>query len=184
MARDYAPRSAPRRPPVRKKSGGGVPGWIWGLLGLSVGLAVAAMVYIKRPPEPMPNRRETPAPSATVKPSAAPDKPAPRAFTFYELLPNQEVVVPDGAVPESQTPAAPAQYLIQVASYRNPQDADRQKASLALLGLEARVETVTIDGRETYYRVRLGPVTGLDAAQQMVSQLDQNGIESLVVKVR
>jgi cell division protein FtsN len=71
-----------------------------------------------------------------------------------------------------------------VASYRNPQDAERQKAALALLGMEARVETVTIDGRETFYRVRLGPVKGLAAAEKMVAELNNNGIEALLVKVR
>ncbi len=166
-----------------------MPGWIWGLVGLSIGLGVAAMVYIKRPAEPMPGQRAVTTPRDSAPRAAAPTpSPAPRAFTFYELLPNQEVVVPDAASREraAEAPAAPdrAQYLIQVASYRNPDDADRQKASLALLGLEARVETVTIDGRETYYRVRLGPVTGLAAAQQMVAQLDENGIDALLVKVR
>lgn len=173
-----AARSAPRR-----KSASPVPGWIWGLIGLSLGLTVAAIVYVGRPAEPMPGSRPTEA--ARPAPAARPTPTPPRAFTFYELLPNQEVVVPprEGGAPPPAS-AAEAEYLIQVASYRNPQDADRQKAALALLGLEARVETVTIDGRESFYRVRLGPVQGLAAAEAMMAELTGNGIESLLVKVR
>lgn len=182
--RDYGQRAGQRRPPPRR-GGGGMPGWIWGVVGLSVGLGVAALVYINRPAGPMPGQRGAPVAREGQRPAPT-ASPAPRAFTFYELLPNQEVVVPDAAGdrPATAKPATPEQYLIQVASYRNPDDADRQKASLALLGLEARVETVTIDGRETYYRVRLGPLTGLEAAQKMVAQLDENGIDALLVKVR
>jgi cell division protein FtsN len=171
------------RPAARRPASSPMPGWIWGLIGLSLGLAVAALVYIGRPAQPMPGSRPD-----TATRSSQPTRPTPtppRAFTFYELLPNQEVVVPPR---ESSAPppasAADAEYLIQVASYRNPQDAERQKAALALLGMEARVETVTIDGRETFYRVRLGPVKGLAAAEKMVAELNNNGIEALLVKVR
>lgn len=174
------PARSGARPGARRASASPMPGWVWGLIGLSIGLAVAAIVYIGRPVQPMPGSRPQ-ASAALAQPTPTP----PRAFTFYELLPNQEVVVPprEGSAPPPAN-AAEAEYLIQVASYRNPQDAERQKAALALLGLEARVETVTIDGRETFYRVRLGPVKGLSAAEAMMAELDRNGIESLMVKVR
>lgn len=187
MSRDYAPRPPNRRPPPRRPANPPMPGWVWGVIGLSIGLAVAAFVYIGRPAVPMPVTSARPATAITATPPAGAVRPTPRPFTFYELLPNQEMVVTPRTEKGSPAPVAAqadADYLIQVASYRQPQDAERQKATLALIGLEARVETVTIDGRETFYRVRLGPVKGLAAAQAMVARLDENGIESLLVKVR
>ena len=74
--------------------------------------------------------------------------------------------------------------VTKVAAYRSADDAERQKAALALLGEEAVIEKVTIDGRETFYRVRLGPVKGLNAAQALSQSVNRNGFDSMVVKVQ
>ncbi|MGV2482291.1 UNVERIFIED_CONTAM: SPOR domain-containing protein, partial [Salmonella enterica subsp. enterica serovar Weltevreden] len=50
MARDYAQRGGGRRQ-ARGRSGG-TPGWSWLAVGLAIGLAFAAVVYIKRPTSP------------------------------------------------------------------------------------------------------------------------------------
>lgn len=222
MPRDYAARN--RRPPAKKKAGS-TPGWVWMLAGLSLGLAVAAFIYISRPAQPLrgtvsagaenpveaqagasAKRRGKPAREAVE----IPPKEKPR-FTFYELLPSQEVLVPSqeppkpGARPATQ-PAAPAPlpqaavtpaeaapgkpavagelYIIQVASYRSQADAEQQKAGLALLGVESRVEKVTIDNRDTYYRVRVGPERDAGKARAVLAQLEANGISGMLVKVR
>ena len=55
------------------------------------------------------------------------------------------------------------------------------KARLALLGTVADIQTVTVND-QTWHRVRLGPVDGARAADQLRRQLQDNGIEVLVLK--
>ncbi|MDR3419549.1 MAG: SPOR domain-containing protein [Nevskia sp.] len=207
MARDYAKNRNPGRGNASRgaasrrggsNSGGGVPGWVWLLVGLSLGLAAAAVVWIDRPAKPSPLIASTPAAAA-----AATGKPAPQAqialppkqpskYAFYEMLPSYEVVIPreDAAAsarsgkPTTPEIAAPGQYLIQVGAYKTREEADRSRASLALLGVESKIEQVTIDQTETWFRVRIGPQANLAKAQEILQRLDENGIKGMLVKVK
>ncbi|MEQ1440667.1 SPOR domain-containing protein [Fontimonas sp. SYSU GA230001] len=201
MARDYAQRGGNRRQQARGRggggSGGGMPGWIWLAAGLSMGLAVAAFVYVSRPPaqslmptEPVAQARPEATPGKSK--SAAiplPPKEKPR-FTFYEILRDQEVVVPKEQVQSPAPPGAPkaaageGSFVIQVASYRSQAEAERRKASLALIGIESRIESITIDGKDTYYRVRIGPESNWSRVQGTMARLDENGIDALLIKLK
>ena len=75
-------------------------------------------------------------------------------------------------------------YLIQVAAYRSRGDADQQRAALALLGLSAKVEQVTIDQRDTWYRVRVGPYANAAAAESAQRTLQAQGLKGVVMKVK
>ena len=199
MAKDYGQRgSGSRQASPNKKSGssggGRVPGWIWMVAGLSMGLAVAVFVYIGRPLKQGPDADSTTAmmPDKSGKaadkkgPIKIPPKEKPR-FTFYELLPNQEVVVPrDVQAPAGKTTGGQDDglYIIQVASYRKQSDADAQRAKLALLGVESRVEKVTIDNKDTFYRVRIGPEKSIARVHTTMTQLEENGIQGMLVKVK
>ena len=55
------------------------------------------------------------------------------------------------------------------------------KARLALLGVIARVQTVTVNGA-TWHRVRAGPVGSAREADDMRTRLAENDIDSLVLK--
>ncbi len=197
MARDYAhsPKRGGRQAKGRGGGGGGMPGWVWLVFGLAIGLVVAAFVYIKRPTGGLPSAQtvEEPAAEPAAKPKKEPKEavklpPKEKArFTFYELLPSEEVVVPRGDKEAAKAPAASGDgstYVIQVASYRDREEADKQKASLALLGIESRIETVTIDGSETFYRVRVGPLKDFGKVQIISNRLEDNGIQAMVVKVK
>ncbi|NGY06457.1 SPOR domain-containing protein [Solimonas terrae] len=218
MSRDYAPRGGGNRRQTRKSKSknSGVPGWIWLIAGLSFGLAVAAFVYIRQPASaPMLTQADNDAPAASEaakgghekggKSQALPLPPKEKErFTFYEILKNQEVVLPNDAVKSSKPPdvAAPSNpatpapasaangndgntgsYIIQVASYRSQNEAEKQKASLALLGVESRIESVTIDGKDTFYRVRIGPDSNWSHVQTTMSRLEASGIQALLVKI-
>ena len=201
MPRDYAHTAGntrQTRPPRKNQGkGAGLPSWVWMFAGLSVGLSVAAFVYLSRPVAPLPAVATE---AATEAPAAKPGKPVKQPplalppkeksrFTFYELLPSQEVVVPREDLPAKGSKAVSAAtpgeiYYIQVASYRGVDDAEKQKAALALLGAEARIEKVTIDNKDTYYRVRVGPEKDLAKAQNLMARLEDNGIQAMLVKVR
>ena len=197
MARDYASRG-PRRSQVQQR--GQLPGWAWLVFGLSMGLAVAAFVYISRPAGAM---RED-AVVLTGKPAdavpaktrngrlALPPEEKER-FTFYKNLKEQKVYIPRDERPPpprpatpaaaATAPAAPAQelFLIQVASFRASAEAEKEKARLALVGVESRIEKVTVDDRETYFRVRVGPMS-VERAQAALARLQENGFNGIVVK--
>ena len=249
-SRDYAARN--RKSSRGKPSGGGLPGWVWAFVGLSVGLVIAVFVYISRPTEtPLrgtsasldvgdpetaselvngkrfkPNEIEDiadrKAAAAKARAKSQAEKPADKddkiavppkeksRFTFYELLPSQEVLVPSqadgktrpGAAPPPANAAAPGSstaanapgavkaqpgsdtFIIQVASYKAEAEAERQKAALALIGVESRIEKVTIDNRDTYYRVRVGPVKDEAKARDTLAQLESNGINGMLVRVK
>jgi cell division protein FtsN len=74
-------------------------------------------------------------------------------------------------------------YLVQVGSFRQPADAERLKAKLALLGIQARIQRVTVNGK-TYHRVRAGPFMGKQEVNKTRSLLSGKGLESITVKLK
>jgi cell division protein FtsN len=113
--------------------------------------------------------------------------PAPRRYDFYEMLPKFEVVVPekDHEV-KRDLPAAkierPGVYVLQAGSYRNFPDADRIRAQLARLGLDAKVQRVAVDA-DVWHRVRIGPVSDLAELNRLRAQLRAADVDALVIRV-
>ena len=75
-------------------------------------------------------------------------------------------------------------FVIQVAAFRTKPDADQRVAALTLAGLSARVEQVTIDNKDTWYRVRLGPYNSANAASAAQQSLKAQGFSGVVMKVK
>ena len=136
-ARDYAnssrKKAVPRRQ-TRRKQDKALPGWVWLLAGLSIGLAIAAGFYITRPTG-LPAAEPAAAPGSQAELKAQPKIELPpkeeARFSFYEILPNYEVVVPrsEPNQPAQRAPKTvpePGNYLVQVGSFQSRQDADRQ----------------------------------------------------------
>ena len=99
-----------------------------------------------------------------------------------------EVVIPDSvieqanrALPQHETNLA---YVLQTGSFRNASDAETMKAELALIGIEADVETVVINDKDTWHRVRLGPFPSMKAMRPVRRQLKQNNINFLLLKIK
>ncbi len=202
MPRDYknTPRPRPRRP---------APGWVWMLAGLAVGLFVALLVFLRgRYPTPEgrtpPARVEAPVHSrpapvaratagkrtaaATKAKAEAKAAPQPK-FDFYTILPEMEVMVPDqdiGGPVEHGLPQVdtPGTYVLQAGSFRSYAQADRLKAKLALLGLEANIQSVTVNGDETWHRVRLGPFHSLQRLNRTRAALKRHHVEALLLKLK
>ena len=165
-------------------------GWFIG--GLAIGLGGAAFLffrgYMPSLPEPSPEEsRPDPRQERPLVDSREEEKPR---YDFFTVLPEMEVVVPDReledqAQPDSATPPASAddaeQFILQAGSFRSASDAEQMKARLALLGSVANIQTVKVND-QTWHRVRLGPVNGARAADDLRRQLQNNGIEVLVLK--
>jgi cell division protein FtsN len=76
----------------------------------------------------------------------------------------------------------PGAYILQAGSFRNFKDADRVRAQIALQGVESKVQKVTID-KDTWHRVRVGPITNLQKLEDTRSKLRQAQIDALVIRV-
>ncbi len=118
-------------------------------------------------------------------------------FDFYTLLPEMEVLInkpknnnkPIVTSPPKQqvTPIKEADkisYILQVGSFKKLSDADGFKAKLAFLGVESKVQTVTIDNKDTWHRVHVGPIIGRDKADAVQKQLKNNNIDSLLMRAK
>ena len=74
-------------------------------------------------------------------------------------------------------------YFLQVGSFQAATEADNMKARLALLGLEAIIQTANIPDKGVWHRVRIGPFTNIDDMNRARSLLAQNNLSSSLVKV-
>lgn len=214
-------RSSRSKTGAQRRSAPQTPGWVWLVVGLVAGLAVAVAVWINsnvRPAAEQPTPvQQTIAPVAApapvvTKPKAAPaskatkktepKKPEEQNLDFYNMLPQQTVDVPTdnyssgtnkkGPGPVLQTntqrPTAtdsdrPRKVFLQAGSFRKARDADRRRAELALIGVESRIEKVRVnDGY--WHRVRLGPFSSLDTANQIRARLHSENIQTLMVNAK
>lgn len=166
----------------------------WGpmLLSFVVGGFVMFLVHLNNNVEP--DLKSTKAEKAEVEKKSNAVEPT---FEFYSLLPEMEVIVDKPKSPKRVIVTSPAQkattpsssaektrYMLQVGSFKNASDADTHRAKLAFLGIESKVQTVTIDNKDTWHRVQVGPIIGRVKADKLKKQLEKNDIDSLLVRTK
>jgi cell division protein FtsN len=91
-----------------------------------------------------------------------------------------------GGAGESAPAAAgadPFTYFVQAGAFKSPEEAQAQKARLAMLGMDASVTEREQAGR-VVYRVRMGPFSQKAVADATREQLDVNGVEAALVRVQ
>ena len=173
------------------------PGWLWMLFGLSLGLSVAFAIYVKDQelPESTPQDSAQPASmqdaldnnsEVAVNDDVA-AAPTESRFTFYDMLPNFEVIIPEqepnvAADVEPKAVVEPGLYVLQAGSFSAYVDADRRRAELGLHGIESKIQRVTIDDK-TYHRVRIGPTDNLDELNILRSRLRAANIDVLRIRL-
>ncbi len=219
-------KPAARPTQTKRTKSGGPPGWVWMICGLCIGLTVAAVFYIfARPGGDLareqieiatPEKARSSASSQSEKAPAA-DSAEPGAeeeeprFSFYKMLPNYEVVIPEEEYPEkksrssssSSSPSAaeveqpaskpqpttpkvaePGRYIIQAGSFSTPADAERRKAELGLLGLAARTVEVDLPSGKTVYRVQSNTISSSSELNNILKRLRENRIDTLVMRAK
>ena len=87
------------------------------------------------------------------------------------------------ATPAPGPGADPFIYFVQAGAFRSAEDAEAQRAKLAMLGIEALVSEREQAGR-TVYRVRVGPFNQKALADLTREQLEVNGSEAALVRVQ
>ena len=121
-----------------------------------------------------------PAAASAVAASAVGDgKPR---FEFYKVLTDKESpAAAQGKAADKPTESKPAVkevYYLQAGSFANPDDAEKLKAKLAMLGMEATVQTATIPDKGVWHRVRVAPYKGADEMGKARASLKQNGVDA------
>lgn len=193
---------APRDYKHRRKGGGRkakpARGWIWFAAGLTVGVVAtlgaefldyfSAERVVQAVRHAAGGDQTKLAVAQKAKEAKKPSK-RPR-FEFYTMLPEMEVAVPDAELDRATASPSPGPaednvtYVLQAGSFRKLDEADRLKAELALIGMSAQIQTVSIDGGSTWHRVRVGPFTNLQALNEARAVLKRNGLNVIVLKVR
>jgi cell division protein FtsN len=125
-------------------------------------------------------------------------------FDFYKVLPEKEVVIPSTelsamakaeqqkaaaannastAAPtaEPEAPSAPGGYVLQIGSFADAGKAEAAKARVALQGVTARAQSITLGG-QPWTRVELGPFASATELQGEQKQLADAGIHAIPLK--
>ena len=178
-----------------------LPGFVWLLAGLSIGLFVALLVYLDNQPKASADfgaavqeeleKIKQKASAITGESEKKTDKPTDRQepkFNFYTILPELEILIPDSETqPPKGQPVGAAkdnkQYVLQAGSFKTKNDAEKLKASLALLGFEAHIQSVTVNSTP-WHRVRIGPYSQSNDLYDKIDQLQQNGIKAMPMELK
>lgn len=199
MPSDYKGRSNGRE----KKP---MPGFLWFLSGLALGLFATLIVYLAKQPDNQPsfgtavqqeinklhtkssNNTET----KTTQKTPEDKKTKKPKFNFYTILPELEVLIPDSETTmpgknkshtDTSTTTTNKQYILQAGSVRSQSDAEKFKARLALLGFEANIQSVAVNG-ENWYRVRVGPFHNTSEMYRTLDALHKHDIDAMAMELK
>jgi cell division protein FtsN len=202
MSRDYKPR--PERTTKQSQGNPFVTGLLVGfLLGVAASLTVVMMIKGEKSPfadlaSPEKPLSEKIAESAKEKAAKENDKAQEAKtetsestedktrFDFYTILPGSERQVSTEEVKikeQSAEPSVPNTYFLQVGAFQKEEEADNMKATLALQGFEALVQTATIPNKGVWHRVRVGPLKNLELINKTKADLAINGFKSDLITV-
>jgi cell division protein FtsN len=179
--------------------GGTILGFILGL-GLGLGVAFAIAFYLsKNTPQERPGVRAPNLP-LTIKPASPPAEGETAAsvepldlnkpLQGKSAAPNANAPDPIGDLANGKKPAetavaAPAKsdaiYFLQVGAFNKRADADAQKASLAIQGIQAQLSEISSEGN-TLWRVRIGPYNSVEESNPVRDKLSSMGIKPSVIK--
>ncbi len=160
------------------------------LIGLAIALAVA--LYINSAPSPFKQAQ----PPATTPPAGKPadkntgvpgqaDKPDAKKnrFTYYDILPGTEQPVTDQEIKQAPQ-GGKDHYFLQAGSFQNEADANNLKAKLALMGVEATIQSANVPDKGVWHRVRVGPFSDIEEMNKSRTTLAQSGIQPSLIKVQ
>lgn len=138
-------------------------------------------------PAPEVPAAEAPPPISSTPPVAATPAPAPTPQAAPKAEDKAAASAdPLGALAKAKSGAADTPqiaFYVQVGAFRTPEDAQAQRAKLALTGVDAKI-TEREQGGRPLFRVRVGPFEKLEDAERAKDKLDKAGNETALVKVQ
>lgn len=152
-----------------------------------------APLYGKNPAKPNPGASGavSSVPDATTGTDVVAAKPGSAASVAGKPAAKPSSTDPLGDLAKAKTAAAgstaatadPFTYLVQAGAFRTPEDAEGQRAKLAMMGMDAKITEREQSGR-TVYRVRVGPFNNKDDADKAKEKLDNGGFDTALVRVQ
>lgn len=137
---------------------------------------VVPPVVDSAPPAPgQATAEKAPAPASEAAPDAAADP-------LGDLMKAKAGAGEPGAE-VSAAPADPFVYFVQAGAFRSGDEAQAQKARLAMMGMDATI-TEREQGGRMVYRVRMGPFSQKVTAEMTREQLQVGGVEAALVRVQ
>jgi cell division protein FtsN len=162
-------------------------------------------LYGKNPAKPhaVPQPVVDEAASGASAPAEGTSSPGPNPITTDPATPAKAASgakaasTPKSAASSARNPAAilsgeplstasapdPLTYYVQAGAYASQVEAEQQRGKLALMDLEARIIEREVSGR-TMYRVRIGPFSVREQAEDVRVKLSSNGVDSALVRVQ
>lgn len=136
-------------------------------------------------PEPKAEAKLEPQAAGKTDPKLAKNEDGKPRFDFYKILPGAEETLSDQDLKRAnQKPSLSKDiYFLQAGAFQSAADADNMKARLALMGMEASIQTVAVPDKGMLHRVRVGPFASVDELNRARSSLKQNGVQSTPIKV-
>jgi len=197
MTRDYKPAASRQKP--AGKNNAFFTGLLVGIIiGIGISVAVAIMVTGGKSPfvdhetsvEPVPatqTAKEPDSEESAVPAENAEAKSDANRFDFYKILPGESQVteqeIQQSKEVQQNQPPAIENYFLQVGAFQTEEEADNIKAKLALLGLEAVVQTANVPDKGVWHRVRVGPYSDLDQIGKARAELAKNGFNADLIKI-
>lgn len=74
-------------------------------------------------------------------------------------------------------------YTLQLSSFQDREEAEAYLASVKAQGFSARITQAEVDGKGTFYRVRMGTYGSMEAANEAKSELEKAGKSASVMKL-
>ena len=178
--------AAAKKKTVAKKASASqpLPGWIWLMTGLIIGLSATFFPKLNQYFNQV-NEAETVVTSTELET---------RDFTFYTLLPEVDALT--DTTPNTNTSTSTSTstavkqladesilFVLQMGSFKDKQEATRLQAQLLLLGTNAHIQDVRVDGSQ-WFRVTIGPSQDKAHLTQVQKRLAKKRITSRLFQVR
>ncbi len=178
-------RQTRRRPPARRTADRGRRAssdrrTLFHAPSFSAGVVMGALIVLGAAYLPELVGHDGAAPAGHSTPAAATDDRPELTFEFDDLLRNSRVVA-DPTRYESEPRAKtdqPEEIIIQAASFRSRDDAERLRAALLLMDLPAATSATNLDTRP-WYRVTVGPYDRRVDAERALTRLREKNIAAI-----
>lgn len=189
MPRDFKSKSSKN---VRRTKPSKTPTWVGFLFVLVIVAALAGLFYWHQHEHRNPIVTKTTHLTKLTK-HAAPTlatqntTPAPH-FEFYNMLSKDnstESATAPETVPQKKTTAPNTKvqssnhYVLQIAAFKDYKPADELKAKLALVGVDANIETLNVDNAH-WYRVIAGPYPNETSTEHAKAAIQKAGYTALI----
>lgn len=126
-----------------------------------------------------------PGPGIQSAPQAAPVPVAPAASAPVKPARDPAAILagePASAAKPTVVVPEPFVFFVQAGAFTRNEDAEQQRAKLAIIGQSAKITEREQAGR-VVYRVRMGPFPLRNEADTLQAKLQEQGIESQIVRV-